>query len=112
MSRRPRTALLLSILIAGFTQMPSQTKSNQALLAGYWPLEKSQPIIDKTQTIRMASDLSRLSADERKAVAKLLEVGKIFQSIYEDQRHKQALSSDRNLITLGRSLISPAPAAM
>src|SRR6267142_2852478 len=102
MSRRPHKALLLIILIAGFTQMQSQTKSNQALPPGYWPREKSQPIIDKTQTIKLAPDLSQLSADERKAVAKLLEVGKIFQSIYEDQRHKQALSSYRALLQLDK----------
>src|SRR6266851_8930466 len=41
----------------------------------------------------------------------LLEVGKIFQGIYEDQRHKQALSAYRNLNALVRSYISPAPAA-
>src|SRR6202171_1824425 len=102
MSRRPRRALLLFILIAGFTQMQSQTKSNQALPAGYWPAEKSQPIIDKTQVIRLAPDLSRLNTDERNAVAKLLEVGKIFQNIYEDQRHKQALSSYRDLFQLDK----------
>ena len=56
-------------------------------------LHKSQPIIDKTQTIRLAPDLSQLSLGERRAVDKLLEVGLIFQSIYEDQRHAQALSS-------------------
>ena len=50
---------------------------------GYWPLEKSQPIIDKTQTIRLAPDISHLSAGERKAVAKLIEVGEIFQKLYE-----------------------------
>ena len=66
--------------------------------------EKSQPIVDKTQTIRLAPDLSRLSADEKKAVAKLLEVGKIFQGIYEDQRHPQALSSYRNLLQLDQRL--------
>src|SRR2546426_7665193 len=108
MSRRPRTALLLSILIASFTQMPSQTKSNQALLAGFWPLEKSQPIIDKTQTIRLAPDLSRLSEAERKAVAKLLEVGRVFQSIYEQQRHQQALSSYQQLVQLDKRTGSAA----
>ena len=84
-------------------------KPKQTPPAGYWPLEKSQPIIDKTQTIRLAPDLSQLTDGERKAVAKLLEVGKIFQSIYEDQRHKQALSAYRNLQTLNRSFVSPAP---
>ena len=87
-------------------------KTNQTLPAGYWPLEKSQPIVDKTQTIKLAPDLSQLSPDERKAVSKLLEVGKIFQSIYEDQRHQQALSSYRNLQTLSRTFISPAPTTL
>jgi hypothetical protein len=65
----------------------------QTLPTGYWPLEKSQPIIDKTQTIRLSSDLSKLSAGEKKAVAKLIEVGQIFQKLYEEQRHPEALSS-------------------
>ena len=73
-------------------------RAAQPPLAREWPLEKSQPIVDKTQTIRLAPDLSQLSAGERNAVAKLLEVGKIFQNIYEDQRHKQALSSYRMLM--------------
>ena len=64
----------------------------QTLPAGYWPLEKSQPLIDKTQTIRLTPDLSKLSEGERKAVAKLIEVGYIFQKLYEEQRHPQALS--------------------
>jgi len=79
------------------------------LPAGYWPLEKSQPIIDKTQTLKLAPDLSHLTGGERNAVAKLLEVGKIFQSIYEDQRHKQALTAYRNLQAMDRSFISKAP---
>ena len=65
----------------------------QTLPAGYWPLEKSQPIIDKTQTIHLSGDLSKLSEGERKAVAKLIEVGQIFQKLYEEQRHPDALSS-------------------
>src|SRR6266481_4141605 len=91
-------AVLLISFVSSFAQTRSRMKPNQMLPAGYWPLEKSQPIIDKTQTIRLAPDLSQLSVDERKAVAKLLEVGKIFQDIYEDQRHKQALSAYRNLM--------------
>ena len=63
----------------------------QTLPAGYWPLEKSQPIIDKTQTIRLSGDLSKLSEGERKAVAKLIEAGQIFQKLYEEQRHPEAL---------------------
>ncbi len=105
-------ALSLGVFALTFAQTGSRMKPNQTLLAGYWPLEKSQPIIDKTQTIRLAPELSQLGANERKAVAKLLEVGQIFQNIYEDQRHKQALQSYRDLQTLGRTFISPTPTTL
>jgi len=85
------TKLLLTALIL-----------TQTLPTGYWPLEKSQPIIDKTQTIRLAPDLSKLSDGERKAVARLIEVGQIFQQLYEEQRHPEALSSYRALEQLDK----------
>ena len=69
---------------------------------GYWPLEKSQPIVEKTQTIRLAPDISQLSDGERKAVAKLIEVGQIFQNLYELQRHPEALTSYRALEQLNK----------
>lgn len=111
MNRLLTAPLLLCALVITSAQTGSQTSLQNAVPPNYWPIEKSQPIIDKTQTIRLAPDLSQLSPGEHKAVAKLLDVGQIFQSIYEDQRHQQALSSYRNLNTLVRSHISPAPAA-
>jgi hypothetical protein len=104
--------LLLCAVVITFGQTRSQTTLESSVPPNYWPLEKSQPIIDKTQTIRLTPDLSQLSPGERKAVAKLLEVGKIFQGIYEDQRHKQALAADHNLNALVHTYISPAPAAL
>jgi hypothetical protein len=102
-------AIVLSSFILSFAQTATRDRASQSLPTGYWPLEKSQPIIDKTQTIRLAPDLSRLSPGERQALAKLLAVGKIFQGIYEDQRHKQALSASRDLIQLDKRLgSSPA----
>lgn len=64
----------------------------------YWPVEKSQPILDKTQTLTLSPDTSKLSAGERQAVAKLLEVGKIFQRLYEMQRHPEAVSAYQALV--------------
>jgi hypothetical protein len=96
--------LFLGVFAFAFAQTGPPMKPNQTLPPGYWPLEKSQPIVDKTQTIRLAPDLSQLSPGERKAVAKLLEVGKIFQGIYEDQRHQQALSSGRDLLQLDKQI--------
>ena len=75
----------------------------QVLPTGYWPLEKSQPLIEKTQTITLSPDLSKLSAGERTAVAKLIEVGQIFQKLYEEQRHPEALASYRALVQLDKS---------
>lgn len=97
-------ALVLSFSILTFAQTGSRMKAPTKLPSGYWPLEKSQSIIDKTQTIRLAPDLSQLTPGERDAVEKLLEVGKIFQSLYEKQRHPQALSAYRDLVQLDKRM--------
>src|SRR6185436_1345032 len=104
--------IVLSSFVLGFAQTPSRHGSIMTPPPGYWPLEKSQPIVEKTQEIRLSPDLSQLSAGERAAVGKLLEVGKIFQDIYEDQRHKQALTARRNLQNLHKTFVSPAPVDM
>jgi hypothetical protein len=80
------------------------TANAQPLPPRYWPVEKSQPLIDKTQTIRLAPDTSHLSPGERTAVAKLIEVGQIFQELYEQQRHPQARSSYRDVVQLDKKL--------
>ena len=112
MNRLLTAPLLLCALVIASAQTGSQTSLQSSVPPNYWPIEKSQPIIDKTQTIRLAPDLSQLSAGEKKAVASLLEVGKIFQGIYEDQRHQQALTADHNLNALVRTYISPAPPSL
>jgi hypothetical protein len=103
----------LIVVLGLFVITPSQPrparKTQTPWPAGYWPYEKSQPIIEKTQTIRLAPDLSRLSEGERNAVAKLLEVGKIFQKLYEDQRHVQALTAYEKLFQLHMRVGNPAP---
>jgi hypothetical protein len=94
--------LFCGFSVLALAQTGSRMKTPTNLPAGYWPLEKSQPIIDKTQTIRLAPDLSQLTAGEGHAVEKLLEVGRIFQSLYEKQRHPEALSAYRDLIQLDK----------
>src|SRR5687767_1425245 len=107
-----RVAALL-IVASMFVITPSQPrpgrKTQTPWPAGYWPHEKSQPIIEKTQTIRLAPDLSHLSAGEKLAVRKLLAVGEIFQKLYEDQRHAQALSGYEKLFQLHMRVGNPAP---
>jgi len=87
------TTLILTTVAITLAQTNSRMKPQPNASNGYWPIEKSQPIIDKTQTITLAPDLSQLTAAERIAVAKLLEVGQIFQKLYEGQRHPQAIAA-------------------
>jgi len=53
--------VLLTMLVSIAAQT-SRMKTTQVLPPGYWPLEKSQPIIEKTQTITLSPDLSQLSS--------------------------------------------------
>jgi hypothetical protein len=62
-----------------------------------WTPAQSKEILDKTLPIRLAPDLAHLTAGERAAVAKLIEVGRIFQDLYEEQRHHQALAAKARL---------------
>ncbi|MDQ3298852.1 MAG: NUDIX hydrolase [Myxococcota bacterium] len=62
-------------------------------LDGTWTVAQTQPIVDKTQTVRLAPDLSHLTPGEHAAVAKLLEVGAIMQELYEEQRHLDAAAA-------------------
>jgi hypothetical protein len=55
----------------------------------YWTPEQARAVLDKTQEIRLAPDLAALSAGERKALDKLIEVGRIFQGVHEESRHHQ-----------------------
>jgi hypothetical protein len=57
---------------------------------GYWTPEKARAVLDKMRTIRLAPEVGGLTANERAALADLVEVGKIFQSVYEEQLHPQA----------------------
>jgi hypothetical protein len=108
MKRIISALLMLGIFAIAFAQGP-RPKTGGTWPAGYWPWAKSQPIIEKTQTIRLALDLSNLSEGERKAVTKLLEVGKIFQKLYEVQRHAQALTSYEKLFQLHLRVGNPEP---
>src|SRR5213593_1935592 len=102
MSKLFGTALMLALVVCAMAQRRPGSNSQSTLSSGYWTLEKSQPIIEKTQTIRLAPDLSRLTPGERKAVGKLLAVGQIFQQLYEEQRHVEALTSFQALERLDK----------
>jgi hypothetical protein len=98
----------LVFILAACVCAPAQEAASRRALgagelpAGYWSPDKSGAIIAKTQTVRLSPDLSHLSAGERTAVAKLLEVGQIFQDVYERQRHADAHASRRALAALDK----------
>ncbi|HYI01064.1 NUDIX hydrolase [Hyalangium sp.] len=62
-----------------------------------WTEQQAAQILEKTQTIRLTPDLSTLTPGERTALSKLLEVGQLFQELYEDSRHRQALALRKRL---------------
>src|SRR5688500_17303714 len=68
--------------------------------SGYWPESKSNELLAKTETIRLAPDLSVLDENERAALKDLLEAGAIMQRLYEDSRHHEALSAHKKLLAL------------
>ncbi len=108
MSKVIAGALLLTLFAGALAQDGSRMNPNKTLPPGYWPLEKSHPIIAKTQTIRLAPDTSKLRERERVAIGKLIEVGQIFQKLYENQRHAEAASSFRELLQIDKQT-SAAP---
>jgi hypothetical protein len=62
-------------------------------LSGSWNAGQYGLIVDKTLRVHLAPDLSHLTVGERAAVAKLRELGELFQALYEDQRHRQAAAA-------------------
>jgi hypothetical protein len=111
-------------LAAGFALLATtgaaalQAQTVTAAPAREWNAAQVQEILDKTQSTRLAPSLAHLSPGERIAVSKLVEVGRIFQDIYEAQRHRSALqvrdslarrtdAHGRNLGTLYRLFQGP-----
>ena len=70
--------------------LAAPSPAHAAAPAAAWTATDTRAILDVTQTIRLAPDISHLTEGERAAVAKLLEVGRIFQDVYEDQNHADA----------------------
>lgn len=105
--------ILFTLALAGLTasnllaQTSTRRPAQNGLPKGYWPVEKSRAILEKTGEVRLAPDTSHLTEGERRAVAKLIEVGQIFQTVYEEQRHASAAESHAALLALDRRLGSP-----
>ena len=108
MGVKPLLACALAITVAA-TSLFAQA----ALPRRGWTPEQVQSILDRMARTRLAPDLSHLTVGERQAVARLLDVGRIFQDLYEQQRHRGALTAraalerardvpSQNLLTLYR----------
>jgi len=99
----PRLAVLVVALAACHPRDTAAPAAPPPLdLTGAWTAAETQPIVDKTQRVTLAPDLAHLTDGERATVAKLREVGEIFQQLYEDQRHPQAGAARVALATSGR----------
>src|SRR3712207_209352 len=102
---------MLALLGLAASNLLAQTSARRpaqnGLPPGYWPEEKSRALLEKTGEVRLAPDVSHLTEGERRAVAKLIEVGKIFQTVYEEQRHGRAAESQAALVALDKRLGSP-----
>jgi hypothetical protein len=92
------TALTL-LLAAGLLAIGAArgTGATRTLPPGAWPVSRSQPILDKSKTLRLAPDLRALDSDERAATADLIAAGRIVQHLYEDMNHHQAAAARRDL---------------
>lgn len=74
---------------------------------GYMSQKQSQRILDKTLHIRLDPDLSGLSDAEREAVDRIIDVGIIFQRLYEISRHREAETARAKLVDLDQEMGSP-----
>ena len=102
-----RFARILAVLVvflgsSALAQSPAPT-----LPPGYMGVEQSRALVQRAGPLRVTADISDVSTGEKAAVAKLLEVGAIFQTVYERQLHPQAEVALANLKALDARLGSP-----
>jgi hypothetical protein len=105
--QRSRAVSLIVMLTLVLCSCTASKVASVKLPEGYLGEEDSQRILDKTLTIRLDPDLSHLSDSEREVVQILLDVGEIMHELYLVSRHREALSSYKNLIDLHEKLGRP-----
>ena len=91
---KTKTLILSASLAAGLLAGNGEAQENPE---GYWNLEQANEILDKTRVVVLDPDLSSLTAAEKAATDKLIKAGIIFNCIYQDSLHSQALESLREL---------------
>ena len=93
-----KRAVFAILIIAVVVTVPSAAQKRGPAA---WSVSQAQAILDRTSRTVLAPDLSHLTPGERVAVARLLSVGRIFQDIYEEQRHRDALTVRASLERAG-----------
>lgn len=93
--RHPGPLALSSALVATLLTSPASAAepATTTLPAGAWTAEQVDAILATTDEVRLAPDLSALGSEERRAVSLLLEAGAIFERLYEDSRHQEAVAA-------------------
>ncbi|MBI4720145.1 MAG: hypothetical protein HY770_02740, partial [Chitinivibrionia bacterium] len=74
---------------------------------GFMPLQQAEAILKKTLVITRNPDLRVLTPAERGAAQRLLDVGYLFQRLYEQSLHHQAGSAYRSLAEIDLRIGSP-----
>ncbi len=92
-------AMVAAMLAVVVTSARAASRAS-ALPGGYWTLSQTQPILDKTLTVRLAPDLAPLTVGERAATGKLIEAGRIIHNLFEDMNHRDAKRARADLATL------------
>jgi hypothetical protein len=85
----------------------STSVMGQSLPDGYWPAEKTQPLLDKTIFLKLSPNLSHLADGERAGLEKLIAAGKIFHELYLRQKHESGVEALKALQQLDEKMGSP-----
>ncbi|MEO8195368.1 MAG: NUDIX hydrolase [Thermoanaerobaculia bacterium] len=100
---RARLFVLLPLAGAALLTAAELASTPPAEPAAVLSATESTAILEKTATLRLAPDLSHLTPGEKTAVEQLLQVGGIFQRLYEDARHPAAEGERNRLLGEARA---------
>lgn len=83
-----------ALLLAACASAPDETASvSTAGIAPSWEAARIAPILERTQRLHLAPDVSALTPGEQAAVRELIAAGERMHALYLDQRHPQALAA-------------------
>lgn len=90
------------VTAAAFAAAAAVLTARSALPPGYWPPARVAEVLAHTGEVRLAPDLSSLTRGERAALDELIAAGRIFQDLYEQARHPDALAARQAIEALAR----------